>query len=103
MAFTAGKSGNPDGRPRGTENKVTADMRNLIADIVDENVDGLRSALESIRMKNPAKYAELVIKLAAMITPAAKPEERGFTSPILVDFSHVSQQTKDSILRIGQQ
>lgn len=37
MAQKKGQTGNPNGRPKGTPNKVTADLRTWINDILNDN------------------------------------------------------------------
>lgn len=48
MGMQKGKSGNPDGRPKGSRNKSTTNAREAIADFVDGNAHRLVGWLDQI-------------------------------------------------------
>lgn len=65
MAMQKGKSGNPNGRPKGARNKVTNDVRAFICRLLDNNADQIErdfKALESgERMRITEKLFQYII------------------------------------------
>jgi hypothetical protein len=48
MPFEPGKSGNPNGRPKGTGNKVTTKVRENISEILEKGKDKLQTELDKL-------------------------------------------------------
>ncbi len=59
--FTPGASGNPAGRPRGTLNKLTAEVRQAILNAF-EKVGG-QEYLVKIAQEQPAVFCRMLVKL----------------------------------------
>lgn len=51
-----GKTNNPNGRPTGKPNKVTADVKKLITEVINENIEAIRGDLKTLE-----PYQRLVI------------------------------------------
>jgi hypothetical protein len=60
---------NRAGRPKGALNRTTQQMQLSIARIVNNSLDNLKEDLEAIRQEDPAKAAELAIKLLQYALP----------------------------------
>jgi hypothetical protein len=60
---------NRAGRPKGALNRTTQQMQLSIARIVNNSLDNLKDDLEAIRQEDPAKAAELAIKLLQYALP----------------------------------
>jgi len=58
--FTAGTSGNPDGRPKGARNKLTEAFLDTVAKDFAENG---AEAIERVRLEDPVMYLKLVRSL----------------------------------------
>lgn len=69
MAFECGhmKSG---GRLKGTPNRITKELRNVLRRIIHSEIESLPELIKSI--KNPEKRVELVIKLLPFVVPKAQ-------------------------------
>jgi hypothetical protein len=51
------------GRAKGTPNKVTAEVREAIAEFAEANVGRLQTWLDTVAAKDPGKAAELFVKV----------------------------------------
>lgn len=73
--FYKGVSGNPNGRPKGAENKVTTEARELFVAILEKQVDNIEYAFDAVlngtdtTRPDPAKYLELYAKYAQYFVP----------------------------------
>lgn len=67
--FKPGQSGNPAGRPPGNPNRTTQIVRQLFADILEQEQDNFREALETLRTTNPKEYVQVMTKLSQKFLP----------------------------------
>jgi hypothetical protein len=70
------------GRQRGTPNRVTADVRAAIALFAEENVHRLQSWLEQIAADEPAKAADLFVRLLEYHIPKLARSEVSLRGPV---------------------
>ncbi len=56
MPFIKGESGNKKGRPKGSINKTTFELRLLIADFLSNNFDKISKDFELLQPKDRLKY-----------------------------------------------
>lgn len=61
-----GKTNNPNGRPKGTPNKVTSTIRNWIVELINDNREQLQNDLKSLDPKDRLSFIE---KLLPYILP----------------------------------
>jgi hypothetical protein len=66
MRYKKGQSGNPSGRPRGSKNKATAELKDRVKMIIEDNIDTLAEKLEELE---PKDYVKAVIALLAFSLP----------------------------------
>ena len=59
--FAPGQTGNPDGRPRGSVNKSTSDVRAAISLIAQNNIGKFEEWLMLTAIDDPAKAASLFL------------------------------------------
>jgi hypothetical protein len=74
MAIQKGKSGNPAGKPKGVQNKVTLEVKEKINVFLDNNIDVATKAFKDI--KTPEMKIKYFIELAKLVMPRPKdPDE----------------------------
>lgn len=56
MPFEKGKSGNPNGRPKGSANRVSEEIRNKVIAFLDENFDLVQSDLKKLEPRERIKF-----------------------------------------------
>ena len=88
--YKKGKSGNRNGRPKGVQNVVTAEVKEVFADLLRENADNLHKWLQRTAEKNPAKALELVLKLAEFYVAkphriTISPDEENEPKPFVIE------------------
>lgn len=66
MGQRKGQTGNPYGRPKGTPNKVTMDVKKWIAAIIDGNREQFERDLEELE---PAERVRTITNLLQYVTP----------------------------------
>jgi len=65
--FKKGVSGNPAGRPKGSVNKVTAVLRDVISDFVQDKFSKIEEVYEPLEAKDKAKF---LVDLTKYVLPA---------------------------------
>jgi hypothetical protein len=69
MGFKKGQSGNPSGKPKGTINKTTKEIRETITRIVANNIDSIQNDLDEL---SPRDRIKVLVDLIQYITPKLK-------------------------------
>ena len=57
------------GRPKGVPNKTTQMVKELFANILEDEQEHFREALETLRTTNPKEYVAVVVKLSQRFLP----------------------------------
>lgn len=66
MAFQTGKSGNPKGRKKGSKNKTPEEIRQLIQNFIERNIDTLQTDFDKL---SPDKKLQFIEKLFSHVLP----------------------------------
>ena len=69
MAFKKGISGNPEGRPKGTPNKTSTEIKQTLNDILCNEIEAIPERLTQLSDKD---RLDIVIKLLPYILPKQK-------------------------------
>lgn len=68
-----GKTNNPNGRPKGTPNKITSTVRAWLLEVINGNRDQFTRDLQALE---PAERVEVLLKLLPYVLPkAVNPDE----------------------------
>lgn len=69
MPFKKGQSGNPDGRPKGSQNGYTKDIKEAFGKLLGDNLDNFNIWLAQVAADDPAKALDLVVKISERFVP----------------------------------
>jgi len=102
MAFTKGKSGNPNGRPKGTPNRSTRAVRQALEATLSNEIDNLPAMLEQL---DPRDRVTALARLLPYILPRmelsevieVKPKEEGN-----LDYSKLSTEELETMYNLIQ-
>lgn len=89
MAQRKGQTGNRNGRPAGSPNKITADLRLKINAIVDKQIDSIEQDLQSLE---PMQRLQIVEKLLSYCVP--KLQAQSFD----IDLNTLSDEQLDQVI-----
>jgi hypothetical protein len=72
MKYTKGQTGNPNGRPKGSPNKATAELREWVKELLDGNREQFIRDMQALE-----PYQRLVLweRLLAYVLPKPAPEK----------------------------
>ena len=89
MPFKKGTSGNPVGRPKGSLNKITQEIREQITQAIDTNK--ICEMLNQIT--NPTEYINAITKLLPYIVAKKRPiVEQEYVEPITIVFNSKGEE-----------
>lgn len=93
-AWVKGQSGNPNGRPKGSKNKTTQQMRDYLHQILSGQLEGIEYDLENMSNFNRMLIFEKLLKYAM---PTLSKNELGgeVNSNIKIEVSYEDKQTEN--------
>ena len=69
MPFKKGESGNKNGRPKGAQDKLTKEAREIFIETLEGQVPNIEDAFAKVLKESPGKYLELFAKYAQYFVP----------------------------------
>lgn len=69
MPFEKGQSGNPSGRPKGSLNRSTTELRETLSSLVDNNIDKIEIWLNRIAKEDPKAALQCLSSLMEYTLP----------------------------------
>lgn len=84
-----GKTNNPNGRPKGKPNKITADVRQWLAELIDGNRAQIKKDLKKVSPKDRLKMLEKFMQYVV-------PKQQATT--LEVDYSKMSDEQLNNII-----
>jgi hypothetical protein len=91
----AGHTNNPNGRPKGTPNKTTAELRELVTNLFESKYEDFKTALDELE---PKEKVTAMLKLMEFVLPKQK-EVKLDTVELFTDFEIVRHPAHDKIKR----
>ena len=83
------------GRKKGVPNRTTTQMRDMIIQIVNNQLDNVEEALEEVRKQDKVQYLKLAQKFAEMVLP--KEQKIEFTDAPKIDVEATITQMKEAL------
>ena len=82
------QKGNPGGgRPKGSKSKTSEQIRSLFVEIVEGELENVKTALANLRSRSPKLYLDALVKLSDLILP--KPQITTVDAHISGDVEHL--------------
>lgn len=69
MPFQPGKSGNPAGRPVGSQNRATVEFRQTVQALIEDNRENVSTWLKTVAEEDPGRALSLLKDLAEYAYP----------------------------------
>ena len=66
MAQKKGQTGNPNGRPKGSKNRSTSEIKTAIQKLLDTNVSQMEADLQEL---SPQQRISVLLKMAEFVLP----------------------------------
>lgn len=90
--FKEGQSGNPNGRPKGSENKATGELRQVISDVLKSELTPVKLRKMLRGMKDPDRL-NFMVRLMDFVLPKLKQQS------VDVSFEDLSEDVLNQVFQ----
>jgi hypothetical protein len=73
--FQPGQSGNPNGRPKGSQNKIQDEVKQAFSMLLQNKVPELEEWISRVSERDPAKALEIYVKISERFLPQLSRQE----------------------------
>lgn len=73
--FQPGESGNPDGRPKGSQNKYTKQIKEAFGMLLEGNLENLSTWLAQVAADDPKAALDIMMKMSERFVPRLRSTE----------------------------
>lgn len=73
--FQPGQSGNPNGRPKGTENKYTIQIKEAFGLLLEGNLENLSNWLAEVAADDPKAALDIMMRMSERFVPKLRATE----------------------------
>jgi hypothetical protein len=80
--YKPGESGNPNGRPKGTPNKDTQQVKDAYLALIQGNLPMIQEWLDRVAERNPEKAFDMLMKLSPFVIPKKQEMDLNIENPI---------------------
>lgn len=98
-----GRTNNPNGRKKGSQNRTTQEAKELLQKILYNQFDYILEALEKIRDVDPPKYIDSIQRLLTYVMPKQTDITTGGDKlPNQMNITVTSEKAKNALLKLDE-
>ena len=93
--FKPGESGNPSGRPKGTANKATTEIKEAYINLIHGNLHEIQEWINRVAQRNPEKAFDMLMKLSPFVIPKKQEMDLNIENPINIVIPKPKEDSAD--------